>query len=224
VYPPSPEVLERRFSLERLEPYRWAVGGDLARAIELYEWNAQISACFWVTLGHVEILLRNAMHERLTAWSRETYHDPRWYLDHDGIFTSRTLSDIAKARERARGGKRRETPGGVVSGLTLGFWRYLLTKPYERSLWMPCLRHAWPDNRLRCHIHDPVAKLHELRNRIAHHEPIYNRNLAELHRTALTVAYWTCAEAAPWIERNCIVLRMLSNRPPTRASRDEAPL
>ena len=102
MYPPHLEALEQRFSQERLQHYRRAVGGDLVRAIELYEWNAQISAVFWVTLGHVEVLVRNAMHEHLTVWSQTNYRDHRSYLDYGGIFTNRTLSDIGKARERAQ--------------------------------------------------------------------------------------------------------------------------
>ena len=206
-------IVERRFSRERLEPYRMAVGGNLYKAIELYEWNAAIGAAFWVTLGHVEVLVRNAMHESLAVWSKSNHADERWYLDHGGVLTSRTLTDIGKARERARSRKRLESPGGVVSGLTLGFWRYLLTSPYERSLWMPCLRHVWPDQALRRDVHDPLEKLHELRNRIAHQEPIYNRNLDELHVAALGVARWTCPETASWIEDCCDVRRMLQFRP-----------
>lgn len=40
-----------------------------------------MSGAFWVTLGHVEVLIRNAMHQQLTAWSTRTYREPRWYLD-----------------------------------------------------------------------------------------------------------------------------------------------
>ena len=216
MYPPILKALEQRFSQERLQPYRWAVGGDLARAIELYEWNAQVSAAFWVTLGHVEVLVRNAMHEHLMVWSQDNHGDHRWYIDHGGVFTGRTLADIGKARQRARSRNRQETSGGVVAGLTLGFWRYLLTKPYDRSLWIPCLRHVWPTQPLRNNVHDPLAKLHELRNRIAHQEPIHNRHLSELHTTTLTVARWTCPETAKWIEKQCTVSQIISQRPTAR--------
>jgi hypothetical protein len=37
-----------------------------------------------------------------------------------------------------------------------------------------------------------LAGIHQLRNRIAHHEPIHNRPLARLHEDALLVAEWAC--------------------------------
>ena len=61
-------VLEHRLSPERLRPYRTAVGGDLEQAIALYTWNAQSAAAFFEVLGHFEVVLRNALHNELTAW------------------------------------------------------------------------------------------------------------------------------------------------------------
>jgi hypothetical protein len=222
MYQPILEALEQRFSQERLQPYKLIVAEDLSQAIELYQWNAQVSAAFWVTLGHIEVLVRNAMHEHLMIWARENYGDHRWYIDYDGVFTGRALADIAKARERAREGKRKETPGRVVAGLTLGFWRYLLIKHYDRTLWISCLRHVWPTQPLRQNVHDQLAKLNELRNRIAHQEPIFNRDLSDLHTTALTVARWTCPETAGWIEKQSTVSQLLSQRPTVRIPRTES--
>ena len=74
-------LLERRLSSERLAPYRAAVGDDLTRAIALYEWNVDVTAAFSATLGQVEVVVRNAMHEQLTAWSTSRHGEPRWYLD-----------------------------------------------------------------------------------------------------------------------------------------------
>jgi hypothetical protein len=78
----QPELLtiERRISAERLAPYRAAVANDLMRAVSLYEKNAELSAAFWMVLSDLEILVRNAMHDRLTAWSLARYGQPGWYL------------------------------------------------------------------------------------------------------------------------------------------------
>ena len=65
----DPALLERRISADRLAPYKLTVGGELSAALDLYQWNAEVSAAFWVVLGHLEILVRNAMHEQLTALS-----------------------------------------------------------------------------------------------------------------------------------------------------------
>lgn len=211
-------VLENRLSAERLAPYRAAVGGDLQTALQLYEWNREIAAAFGATLGDLEVLLRNAMHDQLTAWSSAQHGEPRWYLDQGRLFTADALDDIAKARRRATRTGRPETPGRVVAELTLGFWRYLLASRYERTLWLPCLRTAFPGLRgrgMRRDVNDAVRDLHLLRNRIAHHEPIHDRPLPALHATAMSVARWVCPVSHRWIENRCQVASLLTTRPVT---------
>ena len=103
--------LERRLAPERLGPYRAACGGDLAAAVALYEWNANVSAALGETLGHVEVLLRNAMHDALTTWSAHDFGEPRWYLNPGSVLTVRAENEIVVARDRATRDGRAETPG-----------------------------------------------------------------------------------------------------------------
>lgn len=209
-------TLERRLSVERLAPYRAAVGGDLERALRLYEWNREVAAALGATLGDLEVVLRNAMNDQLTAWTTARFGQPRWYLDPGQVLTGDALDDIARARRRATNNGRTETPGRVMAELGLGFWRYLLAGRYERTLWLPCLRQAFPGLRgrgMRRDVNDAVRDLHLVRNRIAHHEPIHNRPLAQLHTTAMTVSEWICPVSRQWIERRCRVARVLAVRP-----------
>jgi len=55
-----------------------------------------------------------------------------------------------------------------------------------------------------------MRSLHLLRNRIAHHEPIYNRPLANLHEQALTVAGWVCPVTRQWMADRSRVPALLS--------------
>ncbi len=205
-------TLERRWSPERLAPYRSACGGDLAVAIALYEWNAEVSAALGTTLGHVEILLRNALHEELTAWSLRRYAEPRWYLDPGGVLTDEGRRDIVKAQGRATRDGRAETPGRVVAELNLGFWRFLLATRYDATLWRACLHRAFSGQRRRT-VHNAVGRLHEARNRMAHHEPMFNRSVADLRATAIEVAGWLCPVTRDWINARCRVLSLLAIRP-----------
>jgi hypothetical protein len=212
-------MLERRISAERFAPYRAAMGGDPHQALTLYERNTALSAAFWVVLCDVEVLVRNAMHERLTEWSTRTYGQSLWFLDAGGVFNAETANDIATARRYATLGGRSESAGRVVAELPLGFWRYLLSSRYERSLWMPCLRGAFPGipgRGMRRDVHDAMRDLHLLRNRIAHHEPIHNRPLLTLHRLALTVADWVCPVTRQWISSRSQVPALLAGSTPAR--------
>ncbi|MFG2047858.1 Abi family protein [Micromonospora sp. NPDC048935] len=216
------QLLQQRFSPERLGPYQAAVGGDLDKAVALYEWNAKMSGIFWITLGHVEVLIRNAMHQQLTNWSTRQHQESRWYLDPGNVFDPRRLKEIAEARRRATRDGRQETPGRVVAELNFGFWRYLLISSYDRSLW-PHLRNAWPSKLLRREVQEPLTELHEFRNRLAHHEPIYNRPIKELHAKALNLASWTCPDTAAWITSRCEVLAALAARPWTSGTPSTPP-
>jgi hypothetical protein len=200
----QPELLtiERRISAERLAPYRAAVAGDLLGAVSLYEKNTELSAAFWAVLCDLEILVRNAMHDKLTAWSVARYGQPGWYLGHGDVFNVQTAGDIDMARRHLAANGRPETPGRVVAELPLGFWRFLLSSRYERSLWLPCLRGAFPGIQgrgMRRDVHDAMRELHLLRNRIAHHEPIHNRPLGRLHDLTLTAAGWVCPVTRQWM-------------------------
>ena len=206
-------TLERRISAERFAPYRAAAGDDLARALRRYERNTEISAAFWAVLSDLEIVVRNAMHERLSAWSVATYGQPDWYAGRGRIFTAQTASDINAARRHAAAFGRAQSPGRIIAELPFGFWRFLLSSRYERSLWLPCLRDAFPGSRgqgMRRDVHDAMRDLHLLRNRIAHHEPIHNRPLGELHAVALTTAGWICPTARDWIAARSRVPALLA--------------
>jgi hypothetical protein len=209
-------TLERRISAERLAPYRVAAEGDLRRAVGLYEKNAELSAAFWVVLCDLEVLVRNAMHNELTAWSVARYGRAAWYLDHGKVFNEQTINDIERARRHLAENGRPETPGRLVAELPFGFWRFMLSGRYERSLWLPCLRAAFPgiDGRgIRRDVHDAIRDQHLLRNRIAHHEPIHNRPLEALHEQALTIAEWVCPVTRQWIEVRSRVPALLSAPP-----------
>jgi hypothetical protein len=105
-----------------------------------------------------------------------------------------------------------ETRGRVVAELNLGFWRYLAAQQYDRTLWRPALWRAFPGTGRRA-VYGALADLHSLRNRLAHHEPVHNRPLADLYATALQLAGWVCPHTRNWIAANSRVVEVLANKP-----------
>ena len=68
--------------------------------------------------------------------------------------------------------------GKIIAELSFGFWVALLNKNYHRALWMNCLERAFPNYEgKRRDLYMDLDRLRKLRNRIAHHEPIYKRDL-----------------------------------------------
>ncbi|MGI8646850.1 MAG: hypothetical protein ACR2JX_01255 [Mycobacteriales bacterium] len=208
-------TVEEAISVERLSPYCHVSGGDLDAAVQLYIWNAAISGAFWIDIAHLEIFVRNAMHMQLTQWSIKQHNEPRWYLDPAGILTPRRTTDIAIARARLTDGHRPkpETPGRVIAEIPLGFWRFLVSGHYELTLWRWCLHHGFAGQPRRRPLHDRLSRLHGLRNRIAHHEPIHRQPLAQHHNDLLTLVQWINPQLRNWIEAHSTVRSTLATRP-----------
>lgn len=214
--PTETVIIERRISPERLALYRAVVGGDLERAVELYLWNAEAGAAFWTLLGHLEVLVRNSMHQQLTNWSVRVSGDTAWCRGLRHLFNWQTAQDIATARRRATAGGRPETAGRIVAELPMGFWRFLLASRYERTLWRTCLYKAFPGQGRRSAVPDKLSGRHQLRNRIAHHEPVHNRPLVALHADALQLAVWVCPTTGTWITAQSAVVAVLTRKPGNR--------
>lgn len=215
--PPPVAEVQRWLSAERFARYLRAAGGNGAAAIELYEWNVAASGAFHEVLGQLEVLLRNAMHDALTSWHRRRGRDGAWFGDPAIGLSSAAVADVAKARSRLRAPV---TPGRIVAELPFGFWRYLLERRYQASLWPQALKYGFPNltgRRQRETVRDAVFDLHGLRNRIAHHEPIHSVDLVHRHREALAVAGYIDAGARRWLEDLSRVPEVLEQRPQRRS-------
>lgn len=219
----DPHVIASRLTRERLGSYLAASGDDLNCAIELYDWNASIGAAFYEDLGRLEVVFRNAIDEALTAYGAAQGWDSAWYR-RDQLFPgkhgARAREDVATARSRATRRQVPERHGKVIAELSFGFWRYLCTPPYLTSLWVPALVDAFPNHpdagdprAVRAGIEDHIQRVHFLRNRIAHHEPVHQRNLARDQENLLELAGWICADTRAWISGASRVPTVLAQRP-----------
>jgi hypothetical protein len=174
-----PAWIHRALSLARFDRYLKVCGGDTAVALRLYWWNIEISSAFYGPLHCLEVALRNALHDRLCRahgrldWWRTTS------LDADG----HRRIDQAKAEVRRRG---IVAPGAddVVAELTFGFWVSLLSRRYDRRLWVPVLHEAFPRYRgRRDDLHRALNTMRLFRNRVMHYEPVHDRPLSDRHAT-----------------------------------------
>jgi hypothetical protein len=208
-------LLEQHLSAERIRPYRLVVGGDLDAAIALYQWNGAMAAALGEDLGHLEVVLRNALHHQLTVWHAGAGLPGQWYDPPLAVLDQRRRQDIAEARSRLKRAGKLESPGRVVSELMFGFWRFLLDSRYQTTLWAQALRKAFPHlvPQRRIDVYRPVNTLYMLRNRIAHQEPIHQLNLADHHRYLLLVAGFIDPGIEAWLGGNSRVPPMLAGRP-----------
>ena len=214
------DQLEQSLSPERLVTYLDAVEGDREQAIQLYDWNTAASAAFYGPLQGLEVALRNAMHRRLS----ERY-GPAWYDNPAAGLDKGALERVKSAKSGLVRDRRENNSPQVVAALSFGFWISLLGSGgrteagrkanYEMTLWRPALRcvfaHCAKLNRRQAHC--PLNALRILRNRIAHHEPIFMRNLTEDHERILDVAGWISPTTRAWIDHHSAVPGLIEAAP-----------
>jgi hypothetical protein len=209
------QAVRNALSLSRIETYDRAVVviGDVSpEAINLYDWNAQISAAFMASLHICEVVVRNAVSDALTA----VYGD-RWPWS-PGFQRSLSNPSVGYNQIRDLQSSRRNqlTTGKVIPELKFVFWQKMFTDRYDFRLWNAHLRSVLPNldaaktiTQLRQEIYADLDHIRHLRNRIAHHEPIFRRNLADDLDKIKALIQFRCKETADWMMANQWVTLLL---------------
>jgi hypothetical protein len=202
-----------------------AVTGSLRQAVELYEWNIRLTGALHEELGMFEVVLRNALDRELSNYHKTVLSgDGDWFADIRMPWRSaKMVAQLHRARSQATaGGRNREVHGKVIAELTFGFWRYILAAQYQGALWAPALRHAFPHlaSQKRIAVYGAIDRLQSLRNRVAHHEPVYALNVSARHDEMLRAAAWIDPAAAAWIGQTSRVAGLLAVRPAGIAAAD----
>ena len=196
-------AIENALSSARLTKYIGWSGGELYRAVRLYERNTAVSEGMYGVIQGLEVALRNSFHDCLCSFAASE----DWY-DHLH-FEPWEFDSIQRAKASAAKDSGLAKPGKVVAELTFGFWVGLTTAIYEKRLWVPCLHKAFPFKRVnRKQLYTHLDDLRRLRNRIAHHEPILDRPLERSYSEVLEVLRWISPAVSEWIDAtNCFVER-----------------
>lgn len=171
-----------------------------------YFWNVALSEALYAGLAVLEVTLRSSIHAALT--NREG--TDMWFRT---MLEPRQLREYAPAmltlRERHKG--RQRTSGQVVAELTFGFWTTLLSQPYHQTLWAPnhtsLVKDVFPNlppvPNNRHYVHQRYNELRKLRNRVFHHERIWERpRLAIEHREMIEAIAWV----SPAVRDNVILI------------------
>ena len=207
--------LPRAVSADRFGTYLRETGGDRQRALALYEWNMAVSAAFWTPLHLCEVVVRNGIVDAI-----EAVHTSAWPVTR-GFLAS--LPDPIRGynprKEVTAKGQRHPTTGKVVADLTLAFWEQMLTKRHDDRIWNGHFRACFPNASGlsvagdRKDMHNDVFAIRKLRNRIAHFEPVFARNLADDLERLVRLTSRRSRTAATYIERIETVTPLLSVRP-----------
>lgn len=214
--------VEQWLSAPRFQTYLVEAGGDRQRALDLYEWNTAMAAAILHDLAHVEVAVRNAYNAALVAhqpgqlhWSEDEmrYFPVVWRTANNGrrYDENETPRDqLAYARRSAGQGA---PSGKVVAELMFGFWRYLSISGREITLWRPYLHHGFVTGTSRSAVDGPMSRLHRLRNRVAHHEPLLTQNLSARRNDVLALLGCISSELRAYVGQRSTWAAVESQRP-----------
>lgn len=185
---------EEILSQDRFATYRGWADGDDTLAVRLYSYNVQLSSALYIPLHMLEVTLRNVADKHMV-----TAHGANW-LDNAHILTPFQQSDIAKAKSNLVRKGKSLSHGQLVAELNFGFWCSLFGRA-SSHLW-GTLRPAFQAPGLqRNPIYRQLTDVRDLRNRVAHYEPILALPLAKRYAEITTVTGWLSPTAAAWVSR-----------------------
>ncbi|WP_233193943.1 Abi family protein [Cryobacterium sp. M25] len=204
---------------ERLTPYFEECGQNLDRTLGLYAWNTLASGAIYECLSHFEISIRNALDAVLK--SRHAYHHRAgdWLDNRHSEFSENASTTLANARFDAKSklkGEGSPPRGAIIAELSFGFWRRLLDERYERH-WGTAVMRFFPElKRARASdmktIRDLVEPIYSLRNRVAHHEPIWKISITNREADMLRIIKLIDADTAVWVAARSRVLAVVASR------------
>lgn len=165
-------------SAPRLGTYLHAADGDEAHALDLYVWNARVCAALMVPAHFAEVATRNAVDQVLT-----TVYGQRWPWDYGFELSVPSGGPYDARRDLVYTRGKYSTTGKVIAELRFAFWQKTFTSRHDGRLWVPHILAAFPGatttdpKKLRGRIYADLEVIRKLRNRMAHHEPVFTRDL-----------------------------------------------
>lgn len=224
----TPQWVDDWLTAGRFAKYVKAAGGDTELALALYEWNSEIAAAFLRDLGHLEVAVRNAydrallthpdIHdgEWLTAPSCTLLFPPHVAKDKNGNPKDKNATPRANVKDARRhsGYDLGVVPRGkAVAELMFGFWSYLTDDLHEKSLRVPALHAAYVPGADRARLHAALSALRDFRNRVAHHESVFDRHPENHRRYIVFVARNLSPDLHQHLTRHSRLPAVLAARP-----------
>lgn len=206
-------ALCKALSPERLGAYSLAEDADSLDCIARYLWNGSLCIDFHATLHMLEVSLRNnifrASQRYVNTRGRRLLVPDCWLTAEPSLLfrneADRVGEALARVREKYRD-RQEHTAGRVIAKLGFGFWTSLFHAPYDHSrtdgpqLWPHLLPHVFPSiprrKRTRTDVSMHLNRIRDFRNRIAHHEPIWNRDILLMHDQILETISWMYPDLA----------------------------
>lgn len=208
--------IPKTLSDPRFATYLQHCNNNKTLALQLYKWNVEISSAFIIPLHFLEISIRNAVvegiesvHTQNWAWNqgyiRSLPNPPRGYSP------QRNLQEVARHQP---------TTGKVVAELKFVFWEKMFTSRHDTRIWNHHINNVFPHTpnsmtvaQIREVLHNDIFVVRKLRNRIAHHEPIFSRNLQDDYNKIRELVSWRDTATSDWMNNIQSVTNLIPQKP-----------
>lgn len=203
-------ALERVFSAPRLQAYGDPADRDEADRVARYIWNLALANAIQPALHSLEVAFRNEIvraANKITATRKFQIADiPSWLDAIPSMLMDHERQKVLDAKERLGTDPRKRTEGHLVATLDFGFWVALCRDSYADTraegprLWPRALDHAFqkrpPSVTTRAEVYHRFDRIRRFRNRVAHHEPIWDRDYLGAHEYVLESLAWISPKLA----------------------------
>jgi len=199
----SADSIKEGFSSTRMQKYLYFAANDIEKALELHAYNSFLGASLHPPIQTFELFLRNSCDRQLTElYQRDDWFDAFPHFDEFAFL----IDEINATKKRLRALRRDPNhPPCVIADLSFGFWAGLFVARLDRVLYSKGLDKVFPlrpTGMQRARLHDGLDKLRTLRNRVAHHEPLFHRNLPKAHGLIVKLAGFISSDSANWIKHH----------------------
>ncbi len=193
----------RSISKNRLATYKDRIGvATDEQSLGLYLWNKKLCGVFFPVLQLLEISLRNAIHLGYIEYQKKqilalgppppnlnTLLDRAWFktfFDANHAQHKESYKQIQLAEQALLKMGRTADIDQIIAKLSFGFWTHLCSKRHNNSntdslmLWPTIRDEVFPAAKRGTNylsmkeIQETLAQINDIRNRIAHHEPIWH--------------------------------------------------
>lgn len=213
--PEEVQNLPEIFSAPRFATYLAEKNARRVEALELYKWNLDVSCAFFAPLQVCEVSIRNAISEAI-----EMTYGANWPYEQSFEIALPNPPRAYSPRANLLSHRNEPTTGKVIAELKFVFWERMFTSRHDSTIWNHHLRTVLPNmdaeksvQELRSEAYSALQSIRDLRNRIAHHEPIFRRNIQDEYDRIREVVRWRSAVAADWLDKVETVTGHIATRP-----------
>lgn len=194
------DIVHLALSRARMSTYESVAVEQGKSALALYAWNGLISGALLTPLQMCEVIIRNAVSDAL-----EALYGSDWPWNK----TFETSLPFARKKELLEARKDATTVGQVIPELSFYFWQNMFTSRHYGRIWEGHIDRLFPNMELgmnkqakRIFIQNEMEHIRALRNRIAHHEHIFKRDLEDDYQRIVQLIGLRCKISAQWLIQN----------------------